>query len=90
MDHLKMYVLLNMGIFQPAMFVYQRVIAVLLVNFSESYPKYRLVNDSHEVNLDGVIDAEEFAEALLNRRCSGAAALGNRHIDDILGVIVYI
>ena len=25
MDHLKMYFLLNMGIFQPAMLVYQRV-----------------------------------------------------------------
>ena len=38
------------------------------------------------MNLDGVIDAEEFAEALLNRRCSGQLHLGT----DILDVMVYI
>ena len=32
------------------------------------YGIFRLIFGSHEVNLDGVIDAEEFAEALRNRR----------------------
>ena len=74
MDHLKMYFLLSMVIFH----CYVRLPEGNCRTFGElqwSYPKYRLVNDANEVNLDGVIDAEEFAEALLSS-CSGQLHLG--------------